>query len=41
MTGWAPHYNEGGVHEQYQPLCMGPGYIQGNNGGDFEPVVKL
>ena len=42
MTGWAPHYNEDGVHEKYQPLCMGPGYIEGNKGGgDFEPIVKL
>ena len=41
MTGWAPHYNEDGAHDQYQPLCMGPQFIHGDQGGDFEPVVKL
>ena len=41
MSGWAPHYNEDAVHEGYQPLCMGPGYVEGNSGGDFDPVVKL
>lgn len=23
-AGWTPHYIETSVHEQYQPLCMGP-----------------
>lgn len=25
--GWTPHYIEGGVHENYEPLCMGPNYL--------------
>lgn len=41
MTGWAPHYNEDGVHEQFQPLCMGPQFIHGGENGDFKPVVKF
>ena len=43
MSGWTPHYQEDAVHEQYQPLCMGPQYIHGSvgEGGDFDPVVKL
>lgn len=28
MSGWAPHYVENGVHEKYEPLCLGPAYIQ-------------
>ncbi len=27
MTGWAPHYVEQPVHENFAPLCMGPAYI--------------
>jgi len=41
MTGWAPHYNEQGVHESYQPLCMGPQYVDSNKGDDVEPAVKI
>ena len=41
MSGWAPHYNEENAHEGYAPLCMGPEYVQGDQGGDFEPVVKI
>jgi 1,2-dihydroxy-3-keto-5-methylthiopentene dioxygenase len=36
--GWTPHYVENSVHEKYQPLCMGPGYIRT---AEFQPVVKL
>lgn len=41
MSGWAPHYNDEAAHENYQPLCMGPGFITGSSGDGFEPVVKL
>lgn len=27
MSGWTPHYVEGGVHERYTPLCLGPSYV--------------
>ena len=32
MSGWAPHYNEENAHEGYAPLCMGPEYVQGDQG---------
>lgn len=28
ITGWTPHYIEGGVHEGYTPLCLGPNYVK-------------
>ncbi len=40
-TGWAPHYNNEAEHQKYQPLCMGPNYLQSDQDGDFDPVVKL
>ncbi len=39
-AGWAPHYNQDGVHEKYQPLCMGPQYLEPGT-GNFKPVVDL
>ena len=27
MSGWAPAYIEGGIHERYTPLCLGPAYL--------------
>lgn len=27
ISGWTPHYIDGGVHERYQALCLGPNYI--------------
>ena len=41
VSGWTPHYMEHGVHGQYAPLCMGPSYLEGDRGEDFEDVVKL
>ena len=38
-SGWTPHYVEGGVHENYAPLCMGPAYFPAKSSVD--PVVKL
>ena len=26
-SGWSPEYIEGGVHEKYDALCLGPAYI--------------
>lgn len=26
-AGWTPHYTDSGADEQFQPLCMGPGYF--------------
>ena len=26
-SGWSPEYVDAGVHERYQPLCMGPAYL--------------
>ncbi len=41
ISGWTPHYEDGGVHNQYEPLCMGPAYLQGHSDGDFQPIVKI
>jgi 1,2-dihydroxy-3-keto-5-methylthiopentene dioxygenase len=30
MTGWTPHYVEGGVHEGYEPICLGPAWVAGS-----------
>jgi len=27
MSGWTPHYLEDGVHQGYEPLCLGPAWI--------------
>lgn len=32
-SGWAPSYIESPVHADYEPLCFGPSYIQGQSGG--------
>jgi 1,2-dihydroxy-3-keto-5-methylthiopentene dioxygenase len=39
VSGWAPHYVEGGVHERYTPVCLGPAYVQA--AAALEPVVKV
>jgi 1,2-dihydroxy-3-keto-5-methylthiopentene dioxygenase len=39
-SGWTPEYIDGGVHEQYEPVCWGPNYVQAE-GDDFDSVVKL
>lgn len=28
MTGWTPHYVEQGVHGGYEPLCLGPAWVE-------------
>jgi 1,2-dihydroxy-3-keto-5-methylthiopentene dioxygenase len=28
MTGWTPHYVEQGVHAGYEPLCLGPAWVE-------------
>jgi 1,2-dihydroxy-3-keto-5-methylthiopentene dioxygenase len=33
MSGWAPHYIDQAVHEQYAPLCMGPAYVSAESAG--------
>jgi 1,2-dihydroxy-3-keto-5-methylthiopentene dioxygenase len=30
MSGWTPHYVEGGVHAAYEPLCLGPAWVSGS-----------
>lgn len=39
-SGWAPHYVEQGVHEQYTPVCWGPNYLPPER-EDRDPVVRL
>jgi len=39
MSGWAPHYIEGGVHNKYAPVCWGPNYLPPAD--DLDSVVKL
>lgn len=29
MSGWTPHYLPDGVHEGYEPLCLGPAWVAG------------
>jgi len=36
MSGWTPHYMEESVHDKYSPMCMGPSYLEGDQGGDIE-----
>ncbi len=31
-SGWTPHYVEGGVHEGYMPMCLGPAWVPGSRG---------
>jgi 1,2-dihydroxy-3-keto-5-methylthiopentene dioxygenase len=37
-SGWSPEYVDAGVHERYQPLCMGPNYLPAV---PMQSVVKL
>ena len=37
-SGWTPEYIDAGVHERYQPLCMGPNYLPAV---PMQSVVKL
>ncbi len=39
MTGWTPDYVTAGVHDNYQPLCMGPNYLPSQ--GKVDSVIKL
>ncbi len=32
QSGWTPHYLDDGVHAAYEPLCLGPAYLGGDNG---------
>ncbi len=38
-SGWAAHYVDHGVHENYTPVCWGPNYLP--PGKQVDPVVKL
>ena len=38
-AGWTPHYVDDPVHEGYEPICLGPNYVQGET--DAKPVVDL
>lgn len=40
MSGWTPHYIDNGVHEKYQPLCLGPAYATVGS-GEFNKVVNV
>jgi 1,2-dihydroxy-3-keto-5-methylthiopentene dioxygenase len=40
QSGWTPNYIENGVHEKYQPLCMGPAYAAAGS-GEFNRAVKV
>ncbi len=37
-SGWSPEYVDAGVHERYQPLCLGPNYLPAV---PMQSVVKL
>ena len=38
--GWTPHYIDGGIQNNYEPVCWGPNYVQAE-GDDIDSVVKL
>ena len=38
-SGWAPHYTDSGVHENYIPICWGPNYLPHEGQGDS--VVRI
>ena len=40
-SGWTPHYMDQPVHESYAPLCMGPSYLEGDDGSELDSPVKL
>lgn len=40
VSGWTPHYIEGGVHEKYTPLCLGPAYV-GASAPNLNKVVNV
>ena len=37
-SGWTPHYVDGGVHANYQPVCLGPSHIP--IAPAIEPLLK-
>ena len=37
-AGWTPQYMDAGVHIDYQPLCFGPKYVEGEG---TKSVIKL
>jgi 1,2-dihydroxy-3-keto-5-methylthiopentene dioxygenase len=41
MSGWTPHYMDKPVHENYAPLCLGPSYLESDQGDEFEEIVKF
>lgn len=40
MSGWTPHYVDGGVHADFAPLCWGPRYIQPGAATGFVSTVS-
>ncbi len=41
MSGWTPHYQDAGTHENYAPLCLGPSYLEQDTDGEFDNVVEI
>ena len=42
ISGWTPHYMEDPSHENYSPLCLGPSYLEADQGdSDIEGVVQF
>lgn len=39
MSGWTPHYVEGGIEDRYTPVCWGPNYVP--HAKDIDRVVDL
>ena len=39
-AGWAPHYVDGPVHENYTPLCLGPNYLPAAGAAQVDSVIK-
>lgn len=39
MAGWTPQYVEGGVHQEFAPLCWGPAYLKPEK--TFKPSAAI
>ncbi|MFK7736990.1 MAG: acireductone dioxygenase [Pirellulaceae bacterium] len=39
VSGWTPEYMDEGVHSEYQPLCFGPKYVDGDE--SMDPIIKI
>ena len=42
ISGWTPHYIDNPIHANYAPLCLGPSYLEGDQGNnDIGEIAKF